>query len=143
MHRFENGMWWRGLTITTGYRVYNSFRHYIGTVYQVQRQTQHSAVVNHVNLFEADVNYQFTPRLSFIASIPGMEATRHGQSSPLNIYRSGGIGDVTQQASLSTLTTSLVSINGSTLIRISLYKNYSEPLETKIKNVKFVIRLSV
>ena len=84
-----------GLTITTGYRVYNSFRHYIGTVYQVQRQTQHSAVVNHVNLFELDLNYQLTPRLSLIASVPGMEATRHGQSSPLNVYRSGGIGDVT------------------------------------------------
>jgi hypothetical protein len=75
--------------------VYNSFRHYIGTVYQVQRQTQHSAVVNHVNLFELDLNYQLTPRLSLIASVPGMEATRHGQSSPLNVYRSGGIGDVT------------------------------------------------
>ena len=84
-----------GLTITTGYRVYNSFRHYIGTVYQIQRQTQHSAVVNHVNLFEMDLNYQLTPRLSLIASVPGMEATRHGQSSPLNVYRSGGIGDVT------------------------------------------------
>ncbi len=84
-----------GLTITTGYRVYNSFRHYIGTVYQVQRQTQHSAVVNHVDLFELDLNYQLTPRLSLIATVPGMEATRHGQSSPLNVYRSGGIGDVT------------------------------------------------
>ena len=93
--RFEAGEWWRGLTVTTGYRVYNSFRHYIGTVYQVQRQTQHSAIVNHVNLFELDLNYQLTPRFSVIASVPGMEATRHGQSSPLNVYRSGGIGDVT------------------------------------------------
>ncbi len=84
-----------GLTVTTGFRTYSSFRHYIGTVYQVQRQTQHSAVVNHVDLFELDLNYQLTPRLSAIASVPGLEATRHGQSSPLNIYRSGGIGDVT------------------------------------------------
>jgi hypothetical protein len=84
-----------GLTVSTGYRVYNSYRHYIGTVYQVQRQLNHNAVVNHVNLFEMDLNYQITPRVSAIASIPGMEATRHGQSSPLNVYRSGGIGDVT------------------------------------------------
>jgi hypothetical protein len=84
-----------GLTITTGFRTYNSFRHYIGTVYQVQRQTQHSAVVNHVDLFEMDLNYQLTPRVSLIASVPGMIASRHGQSSPLNVYRSGGIGDVT------------------------------------------------
>ncbi|HWE85365.1 MAG TPA: hypothetical protein VG267_10505 [Terracidiphilus sp.] len=84
-----------GLTITTSFRTYNSFRHYIGTVYQVQRQTQHSAVLNHVDLFETDLNYQFTPRLSFVAMLPGMEATRHGESSPLNVYRSGGFGDFT------------------------------------------------
>src|SRR5246127_2696335 len=84
-----------GLTISVGYRVYNSYKHYIGTVYQVQRQIKHNAVVNHVNLFEMDLNYQITPRLSAIATIPALEATRHGQSSPLNVYRSGGIGDVT------------------------------------------------
>lgn len=84
-----------GLTISAGYRVYNSYRHYIGTVYQPQRQAQHSAVVNHVNLFELDMNYQMTPRWSFIASVPGLEATRHGQRTNTNYYRSGGIGDVT------------------------------------------------
>ncbi|HLY42396.1 MAG TPA: hypothetical protein VKR52_14375 [Terracidiphilus sp.] len=84
-----------GLTITTGFRTYNSFRHYIGTVYQVQRQINHNAVVNHVDLFELDLNYQLTPRFSAIASIPGLEATRHSQSSPTNFYRSGGIGDMT------------------------------------------------
>jgi len=73
-----------GLTISTGYRVYNSYRHYIGTVYQPQRQEQHSAVVNHVNLFELDLNYQLTPRWSLIASVPGMEATRHGQRTDTN-----------------------------------------------------------
>ena len=84
-----------GLTVTTGYRFYNSYRHYIGTVYQPQRQALHTAVVNHVDLFELDLNYQLTPRWSAIASIPGMEATRHGQGSNTNYYRSGGIGDVT------------------------------------------------
>jgi len=93
--RFEKGEWWRGLTVTTGYRVYNSYRHYVGTVWQRQREINHNAIVNHVNLFELDLNYQLTPRFSIVASIPGMEASRHGQSSPLNVYRSGGIGDVT------------------------------------------------
>jgi hypothetical protein len=94
-HSFAHGEWVHNLTLTTGYRVYNSYRHYIGTVYQAQRQLNHNAVVNHVNLFELDVNYQVTPRLSFVATVPGMEATRHGQASPTNFYRSGGIGDVT------------------------------------------------
>jgi hypothetical protein len=84
-----------GLTVTTGYRVYNSYKHYIGTVYQAQRQANHNAIVNHVNLVELDLNYQLTPRLSLIATVPAMVASRHGQSSPLNVYHSGGIGDVT------------------------------------------------
>lgn len=84
-----------GLTISTGFRVYNSYKHYVGTVYQVQRAINHNAIVNHVNLFELDLNYQMTPRWSLIANVPAMEATRHGQSSPLNVYRSGGLGDVT------------------------------------------------
>ncbi len=84
-----------GLTVTTGFRTYNSYRHYVGTVYQAERQAKHNAVVNHVDLFELDLNYQLTPRVSMIASIPGMAASRHGQSTPLNVYHSGGIGDVT------------------------------------------------
>jgi len=92
---FSHGDWIHGLTLTVGYRVYNSYKHYIGTVYQVQRQENHNAVVNHVNLFELDVNYQVTPRLSFLATVPALAATRHSQSSPTNYYRSGGIGDVT------------------------------------------------
>jgi hypothetical protein len=93
--RFSNGEWVHGLTVTVEYRVYNSYKHYIGTVYQAQRQANHNAIVNHVNLFELDLNYRLTPRNSFIASIPAMTATRHGQASPLNVYRVGGLGDVT------------------------------------------------
>ena len=78
--KFSNGDWIHGLTLTVGYRVYNSYKHYIGTVYQIQRQEQHSAVVNHVNLFEVDVNYRLSPRNSFIAYVPFLDASRHGQS---------------------------------------------------------------
>ncbi|HEX8710281.1 MAG TPA: hypothetical protein VF730_00320 [Terracidiphilus sp.] len=83
-----------GLTVSVGYRVYNSYRHYVGTVYQPQRQTQHTAVVNHVNLFELDLNYQVTPRWSLLTTIPALAATRHGTRTDNNYYRSGGIGDM-------------------------------------------------
>jgi hypothetical protein len=82
-----------GLTVTTGFRTYSSFKHYVGTVYQRQRELAHNEVQNHVDLFDLDLDYQWTPRISFQASIPGMEATRHSQGS-INTYRSGGIGDV-------------------------------------------------
>jgi len=83
-----------GLTITTGFRTYNSFRHYVGTVYQEQRAEQHNAVLNHVNLYDLSLSYQLNPRWSVLANIPGMTATRHQQGN-VNQYRSGGIGDVT------------------------------------------------
>ena len=33
-----------------GFRVYNSYKHYVGTVYQEQRAINHNAIVNHVDL---------------------------------------------------------------------------------------------
>lgn len=94
-HSYANGEWLHNLTLTVGYRAYNSFRHYVGTEEQVQREINKNAIVNHVNLFELDVNYQVTPRLSAIASVSAMTATRHRQNDPTNYFRSGGIGDVT------------------------------------------------
>src|SRR5215831_4496796 len=55
---FSHGDWIHGLTVTVGYRVYNSYKHYIGTDYQEQRQENHNAIVNHVNLFELDMAYR-------------------------------------------------------------------------------------
>lgn len=91
---FSHGDWLHGLTVTTGFRTYSSFRHYVGTVYQEQRALKHNQVLNHVDLFELDLSYRLTPRVSLIGSIPGMAATRRQQGN-VNVYRSGGIGDVT------------------------------------------------
>ncbi len=82
-----------GLTVTVGFRTYSSYKHYIGTVYQVQRAVLHNQVQNHVNLYDLSLSYQLTPRWSVIADIPGMTATRHQQGN-VNVYRSGGIGDI-------------------------------------------------
>lgn len=94
-HHAAGTGWLHGLTITTGFRTYSSWRHFVGTQEQTQREELHNAVLNHVDLFELDLNYQYTPRVSFIATIPGLEATRHQESSAVNVYRAGGIGDVT------------------------------------------------
>jgi hypothetical protein len=80
--------------VTTGFRTYSSFRHYVGTVYQEQRAIKRNAVLNHVDLFELDLSYRLTPRVSLIGTIPALEATRRQQGN-VNVYRAGGIGDVT------------------------------------------------
>ncbi len=85
-----------GLTMTSTFRTYSSFHHYVGTVYQAQRATLGNQVENHVDLYDVSLNYQVSHRWSIIADVPGMTATRHQEgSNPLNTYRSGGIGDVT------------------------------------------------
>ena len=93
-HSFAHGQWLRGLTVTTGFRTYSSFRHYVGTQWQEQRLLKHNAVLNHDDHWVLDLSYRLTPRLSVIGSIPGLDATRHQQGN-VNVYRSGGIGDVT------------------------------------------------
>ncbi len=131
-----------GLTITTGYRVYNSYRHYIGTVYQAQRQANHNAIVNHVNLFELDLNYQLTPRLSLIATVPGMDASRHGQASPLNVYHSGGIGDVTvgvQSWVFRTPTESHGNVNISAQLKLPTGINDAKGTKTSASGSKTVV----
>jgi hypothetical protein len=83
-----------GLTLTFGFRTYSSFRHYVGDTYQAQRAALHNALQNHVDLFDLGISYQLTPRWSLIADVPGMAATRHQQGN-INVYRDGGIGDIT------------------------------------------------
>jgi hypothetical protein len=82
-----------GLSVTIGFRTYSSYKHYIGETYQAQRAALHNEVQNHVDLYDLGINYQITPRWSFVADVPGMTATRHQQGN-INTYRSGGIGDV-------------------------------------------------
>lgn len=84
----------QNLTVTIGFRTYSSYAHYVGTDYQAQRAALHNEVQNHVNLYDVSFNYQLTPRLSIIGDIPGLTATRHQQGN-VNVYRAGGIGDIT------------------------------------------------
>ena len=92
----HHGLSLHGLSVTVGFRTYSSFRHYIGTVYQLQRELAHNEVQNHADLFDLSFNYQMTPRFSLIGDVPGLEATRHQQGAPaVNTYRSGGVGDTT------------------------------------------------
>ncbi|HEY0795737.1 MAG TPA: hypothetical protein VGD64_08140 [Acidisarcina sp.] len=83
-----------GLTVTVGFRTYSSYKHYVGDVYQVQRAIAHNEVQNHVDLYDLAISYQLTSRWSIISDMPGLTATRHQQGN-INVYRDGGIGDIT------------------------------------------------
>jgi hypothetical protein len=63
--------------ITFDYRHLYSFRHYVGSVEQVYRQQGNSEVRNRINLFDATLTYQLTPRFSIAGTVPLEFASRH------------------------------------------------------------------
>src|ERR1044072_1094074 len=77
----EPGTW----NVTFTGRNSTADHHYHGTVYQVQRQTEQTYVVNRQNSMTATVSYQLSPRISLNAGIPFVESS-WGIPSP----RSGG-----------------------------------------------------
>jgi hypothetical protein len=92
-------------SVSVGYRYQHSFRHFVGTTEQTQRQAQQTQVVNYLNLFDVSLNYNFSPRWSMSLSMPIMNATRtydhelfqtllHIPGAPDQVSHSNGIGDI-------------------------------------------------
>jgi len=90
----HNPLWLRRLTVNIGFREFNSFRHFIGTDEQTQREAFHNQVLNHQLLFDVGVNYQLSPRWSVIADVPVLQGSRNQIYSPVGVFRVGGIGDM-------------------------------------------------
>jgi hypothetical protein len=99
----------RHWSISTGYRYQHSFRHFVGTTEQTQRETQRTQVVNYINLFDVSVTYKINPRWSLTASLPVMNATRtydhqlfqtllHIPNAPDQVTHANGIGDLAVSA---------------------------------------------
>jgi hypothetical protein len=62
--------------ITFDYRHLYSFRHYVGSVEQVYRTQGKSNVRNRINLLDASLTYQITPRFSVEGTVPVEFASR-------------------------------------------------------------------
>jgi len=58
------------------YRWQKSDRHFVGDVEQTQRLTEHSEVINNINLLDVSVGYAFSKRFSASVSFPFQFATR-------------------------------------------------------------------
>jgi hypothetical protein len=61
---------------TLDYRHLYSFRHYVGSVAQEYRQQGNSEVRNRINLIDAGLTYQITPRFSVEGNVPVEFASR-------------------------------------------------------------------
>lgn len=84
-----------GFSVTIGYRYQSSFRHFIGTVEQKQRELLGTQIVNDYHLFDVAVEYQLSRRWSIMGSLPVLNATRYQLYNPKGTYHVAGIGDAT------------------------------------------------
>jgi hypothetical protein len=92
------------------YRHLYSFRHYVGSVEQAYRTQGKSNVRNRVNLIDAGLTYQITPRFSIEGNVPVEFASRRyyiaegslGPGTPtvnlIGDFGISGVGDVSFQA---------------------------------------------
>jgi hypothetical protein len=90
--------------LSVGYRWQYSFRPYIGTEEQVERERLGTVSENRIHLFDVGVTYGLNRRVSVSASIPFMIAsrTRPGNvdrlagipNAPDQIFKSVGFGDI-------------------------------------------------
>jgi hypothetical protein len=94
--------------ITFDYRHLYSFRHYVGSVEQVYRTEGHSNVRNRINLLDATLTYQVTPRWSVAGTVPLEFASRRYYINAHSIngapatdlvgdYGLSGVGDISAQ----------------------------------------------
>jgi hypothetical protein len=81
--------------ITVGYRYQESFRHFVGTVEQKQREVLGTQIRNTYHLMDFAVERQLTKRLSLTGSLPVLFAYRNQLYNPRGEFRVNGIGDMT------------------------------------------------
>lgn len=89
---------WR---VNLGYRFFQSDRHFVGDVEQVQRDAEGSSVVNISQFFDVGLEYRFNDRFSVALTVPFSKherssAIRNANNKVVDRYsvNSGGIGDV-------------------------------------------------
>jgi len=83
--------------LNMGYRYFNSFRHFVGTVQQKQRTEQHTQVINNVSTFDISIARNLNDRLSLTVGFPVLANSRSQRANFGDKLRyqthSFGIGD--------------------------------------------------
>jgi hypothetical protein len=83
------------LQVSTNYRTFHSFRHFVGDVEQKQRETAKTQVNNEVHVLDFGATYSVNSRVSLSLAVPLLIAKRYGQSTPQNVTHGRGVGDLT------------------------------------------------
>jgi hypothetical protein len=82
-------------TVSLGYREQQSFRHFVGTVEQKQRELSRNQIYNLYHLVDFGIERQLTPRWSAMASVPLIFTHRNQLYAPSGRQVLNGVGDAT------------------------------------------------
>lgn len=81
--------------VSFGYRFLPSYRHFIGTIEQKQRELLGTQIRNDVHLMDVSLSYQVTKRFSVNASVPFMKLHRDQLYAPTGVFSYTSQGDAT------------------------------------------------
>ena len=82
-------------TVSLGYRYQQSFRHFVGTVEQKQREINRNQIYNLYHLVDIGIERQLTPRWSVSASVPVIFSHRNQLYAPSGRQVINAFGDAT------------------------------------------------
>jgi len=87
---FHKGEW----SLSTNFRHFKSYKHFVGTEEQVERVQEHTNVINRSYFYDLSVNYSITDRLFATLVLPYVDHSREsGRGERTSVY-SQGLGDV-------------------------------------------------
>jgi len=82
------------ITVEVDWRSFSSFRHFVGTVEQKQREVLNTQIKNHQNIYNISVDMQLSPRWSVNTFVPVLQGTRNQKYAPNGVYDIAGVGDI-------------------------------------------------
>jgi len=81
------------MDVTFDYRYQSSYRHFIGTVEQKQREVNHNQVETETHLMDVNVTYDLNRRWELTGILPIMVADRNQIYTPKGYFHVAGVGD--------------------------------------------------
>jgi len=87
---FHKGEW----SVSTDFRHFKSYKHFVGTEEQVERVEEHTNVINRSYFYDLSISYSFTDRLFGTVVFPYVDHSRESGRGERSFVYSQGLGDI-------------------------------------------------
>jgi hypothetical protein len=87
---FHKGEW----SVSSNFRNFKSYKHFVGTEEQVERVEEHTNVINRSYFYDFSISYSFTDRLFGTIVIPFVDHSRESGRDERSFVYSQGLSDI-------------------------------------------------